>query len=245
MSVKLPALHLLLLFTVLAHSTAFQSIAQQHDKIQQILDPHANASGLYSRIKINTLISYGVIEQMGSTLNITILQKRPNKYRMDVHFEEGRITQAYDGKKGWSLNPFVSADTIGITGMELLQLQESALFDGVLFNAEDLGFEISLLADEKIITTPSYVLLLKKPNGDRLKFFIDQKDFLIKRTEASLYMNGLNYVVSSEFSNFKEVDGMKLPFLIRNNNGQLTTKIVIDHVRTNEPLEDGLFSGRR
>lgn len=219
--------------------------AQDAVTLQNILDKHAQASGLYSRIRVQTLISYGVIEQMGTSLDITIIQKRPNKYRMDVHFEEGRITQAYDGQNGWSLNPFISKDTVGISGMELDQLRESALFDGLLFNADELGYEISLIGEERIATRPSYIILLKKPNGDRIRFYIDQKDFLIRRTEASLYFDGLNYRVSSEFSNFKEVEGMQLPFLIKNHNGQLATRMIIDHVRVNEPLEDELFSGSR
>ena len=86
---------------------------------------------------------------------------------------------------------------------------------------------------------------MKKPNGDRLRFFIDKNDFLVKKTEASLFFQGLNYKVSSVFSDYRLVKGMTLPFLIQNNNGQLSTKIEIDRVLVNEKIEDGLFTGLR
>ena len=106
--------------------------------VYDIIDKHADATGLSSRIKVNTLVSFGKINQFGEQLDITILQKRPDKYRMDVHFAEARITQSYDGIRGWSLNPFISKDTVAIEGYELEQLLESAIFDGILFNAKDL-----------------------------------------------------------------------------------------------------------
>lgn len=221
------------------------SFSQNTLDLQQILDKHATATGLYQRIKVKTLISYGVIEQLGHSLDVSILQKRPAKYRMDVHFEDGRITQAFDGSAGWSLNPFIQQDTIPIDGLELEQLKESALFDGVLFNAADLGYEVSLIGEDHIVTVPSYVLLLKKDTGDRMRFYIDKQDFLIKRTEASFFLDGYNYEVNSTFSNFKEVEGMTLPFLIQNNNGQLTTKIRIQEVKVNEELKDDLFTWKK
>lgn len=212
--------------------------------VHDIINKHAEATGLSSRIKVNTLVSFGKINQLGEELDITILQKRPDKYRMDVHFAEARITQCFDGEKGWSLNPFISNDTISIEGNELEQLIESALFDGILFNAPDLGFSIEYLGEDDT-NFMSHVLLLKKPNGDELKFFIDRTDFLVKKTEASLSVQGVTYKVNSIFSDFKKVEGMTLPFLIQNNNGQMTTKIKIEQVRVNEKIEDGLFTGKR
>lgn len=212
-------------------------------KLQSILEKHGKAIGLEERLKIKTLISYGTIEQLGEQLKITILQKRPNKYRMDIHLNDGRITQSYDGRKGWSLNPYVSSDTLRIEGMELGQLMESALFDGVLFNASELNYSLEYKGEDHIKTSGSYLILLTKPSGDQLKFYIDKKDYLVKRTEASFNMGGFSYQAVSEFSDFRKENGITLPFSIQNSNGQLATKMKIDQLKFDEKLEDGLFSG--
>ncbi len=237
---------LALLIPAILFSITQVSLAQSKGITKKyIIDKHADAIGLTHRIRVRTLLSFGKINQLGTELEVTILQKRPNLYRLDVHVEDGRITQAYDGSKGWALNPFISNDTIPITGLELDQLAESAIFDGILLNASDLNYSVEYIGEDDIITTPCYVLLLKKPNGDRLKFFIDKVDFLIKRTEASLFFEGMTYEVNSVFSDFRIVNGMTLPFVIENNNGQLSTTIRIESVKVNETLENGLFTGRR
>jgi len=223
-----------------------QSNAQKKDiRVQSILDHHAKAIGFSKRQTINSLISFGSIEQMGNDLRVTILQKRPNKYRLDIHLDDGRITQAYDGRIGWSLNPYLSPDTITIEGMELRQLIESALFDGILFNADQLNYTLEYGGEDHIASSPSYILILKKPSGDRMKFFIDKTDYLIKRTEASIFLQGFPYESNSIFSDFREIEGMRLPFRIQNNNGQLSTQIIVDTVRVNEVIEDGLFTGKK
>ncbi|MEA1877275.1 MAG: hypothetical protein U9N86_10460 [Bacteroidota bacterium] len=238
--------HLILALLVFCILAIDQSHAQNTDiRIQSILDQHATAIGYSKRKEVNSLISFGSIEQLGNTLKITILQKRPDKYRLDIHLDDGRITQSFDGRKGWSLNPYLSSDTLIIEGMELRQLIESALFDGILFNAGELNYTLEYGGEDLIASTPSYILILKKPSGDRMKFFIDKNDFLIKRTEASIFLKGFPYESNSVFSDFRKIEGMVLPFKILNNNGQLSTHIIVDTVRVNEVIEDGLFSGKR
>jgi len=238
--------YLILSILVFNGLAIYQSNAQKHDvRVQSILDHHAEAIGFSKRQTINSLISFGSIEQMGNDLKVTILQKRPNKYRLDIHLDDGRITQAYDGRNGWSLNPYLSPDTITIEGMELRQLIESSLFDGILFNADQLNYTLEYGGEDQIASSPSYILILKKPSGDRMKFFIDKTDYLIKRTEASIFLRGFPYESNSIFSDFREIEGMRLPFRIQNNNGQLSTQIIVDAVRVNEDIEDGIFSGKK
>ncbi|MCK5821004.1 MAG: hypothetical protein KAH17_03915 [Bacteroidales bacterium] len=230
----------ILVFFMLA---PLQSHAQRNNiEVQTILDKHAAAIGFSKRKEVSSLISFGSIEQLGNTLKVTILQKRPNKYRLDIHLDDGRITQAFDGRTGWNLNPYLSPDTSNIEGMELRQLIESAIFDGVLFNANEMNYTLEYGGEDQIASTPSHILILKKPSGDRMKFFIDKADYLIKRTEANIFLQGFPYESNSVFSDFREIEGMVLPFRIENNNGQLSTQIIVDTVRVNEKLEDGLFS---
>lgn len=234
--------HFLLLCFLLSGLYGF---AQNETTVNEILSKHAKSIGLNQRIKVNTMISYGWIEQFGNQLEVTILQKRPDFYRMDVHLPQGRITQAFDGSKGWNLNPFISSDTIWMEGFELQQLKESAVFDGILFNAKELGYTITYEGAGKIENRPTFILMLKKENGNNLKFHLDQKKYLILKTEAEFTIDGLPYRVSSEFKDYVRIKGMNLPFSITNNNGQMLTEMRIDTIRTNIQLENGLFIGKK
>jgi len=54
---------------------------------------------------------------------------------------------------------------------------------------------------------------------------------------------GRKGVVTSEFSNYKEVDGIKVPLHIRQTfNGQLMAEVIYDQVQFNAPMDDALFT---
>ena len=49
--------------------------------------------------------------------------------------------------------------------------------------------------------------------------------------------------MTSEFSNYKEVDGIKVPLHIRQTfNGQLMAEVIYDQVQFNAPMDDALFA---
>ncbi len=210
-------------------------------ELTDILDKHYKAIGLEKKKKIKTLVSIGALNQLGTDLQISIIQKRPSFYRMDVHLEEGRISQGFDGEKGWMLNPFISADTVAITGPELAQLSESAIFDGILVNYESQGYEISYDAAGIWNNSTVHILKLSKGLGTTLRVFLDDQSFLILKTEANYLIDGLPVDAQSEFSEYKKTGGVYFPYKIINRNGQFMTEMKIDTIRINEKLDDLLF----
>jgi outer membrane lipoprotein-sorting protein len=223
---------------LIAHPAASQSLAE-------ILSRHESASGLSSRQKVKTLTSIGKITQMGNTLPISIIQKRPNKYRFDVHLDEGRITQAYDGFFGWSFNPFSEADTLPLEGPELAQIRESSDFDGILHSYKQKGFTCQLLGQVKVGTSNTFKIQVKKPNGELMNFYVDSNTYLVIKSDVGLLINGMPYVAESSFSDFRRVGGMVVPYAIQTRNGSMITEIRIDTVRLNETMEDFYFQWKR
>lgn len=209
--------------------------------ITELLTRHELAAGHKSREKIKTLTSIGKIKQMGHTLPISIIQKRPNKYRFDVHLDEGRITQAYDGMFGWTFNPFDGQDTVQLEGPALAQIRESADFDGILHSYRSKGFTIELAGKSRVGALDTYKVQIRKPNGEVMNLYLDAKTFLIVKSDVGLIVNGLPYVAESQFGDFRKVGGMILPYFIQTRNGALVTEIQIDTIRLNEPMEEYFF----
>lgn len=211
----------------------------------EILAKHEMASGLNARQKIKTLTSIGKITQMGNTLPISIIQKRPNKYRFDVHLDEGRITQAFDGVRGWSFNPFGDVDTLPLEGPELAQIRESADFDGILHTYRQKGFAVQLAGKVKVGPQNAYKIQIKKPNGEVMNFYLDVITYLVIKSDVGLLINGMPYLAESVFGDFRKVGGMILPYYIQTRNGAMFTEIRIDTVRLNETMEDYYFQWKR
>jgi outer membrane lipoprotein-sorting protein len=231
---------LVLFLVVLALPVSLKS-----QTLAEILNQHAQASGFSNRVKIRTLTSIGTITQMGSALPISIIQKRPNKYRFDVHLEDGRITQAYDGNIGWSYNPYSTLDTIQLKGAELAQIRESADFDGILHSYRAKGYTISLIGKVPVGLQTAYKIQIRKQSGEILNFFIDALSFLVIRTEANLLVNKMPYMAESTFGDFRQAGGITVPFYIQSKNGTLTTELKISTIRINEPMEDYYFICRQ
>ncbi len=213
--------------------------------VNDILTRYESASGFNNRLKIKTLTSIGHITQMGNTLPISIIQKRPNKYRFDVHLDEGRITQAFDGSMGWSFNPFSSQDTIALEGPELAQIKESADFDGMLHSCRQKGFTMQLIGQVKIGKQDVWKIQVKKPTGEVMNFFIDSRSYLVIKSDVGLLIDRMPYVAESTFGDFRKVGGMVLPFFIQTRNGAMLTETKIDTVRINETMEDYYFQWKR
>jgi hypothetical protein len=220
-------------------SLSFQCLAGQ--SLNEILARHDIASGYTARQKIKTLTSIGKISQMGNSLPISIIQKRPNKYRLDVHLDEGRITQAYDGFRGWTFNPFFSTDTLPLEGPELTQIRESADFDGILHSYRQKGFSIQLIGKVPVGSQNAWKVQIKKPGGEIMSFFIDTNSFLVIKADIGLIINKMPYVAESNFGDFRKVGGMTLPYYIQTKNGAMLTETRIDTVRLNETMEDYYF----
>lgn len=211
----------------------------------EILARHDAAIGFAARQKIKTLTSIGKMTQMGNTLPISIIQKRPNKYRFDVHLDEGRITQAYDGMFGWTFNPFASPDTLPLEGPELAQIRESADFDGILHTYRQMGFSIQLAGKVQFGAQSAWKIQIKKPSGEVMNFYIDALTYQVVKSDIGLLINRMPYVAESVFGDFRKVGGMVLPFYIQTKNGAMLTETRIDTVRINETMEDYYFQWKR
>ncbi|MCX6226992.1 MAG: hypothetical protein NTV01_19955, partial [Bacteroidia bacterium] len=235
---KLNRLLIFVFFVSTCHSGTGQTV-------NDILARHELASGLNSRQKIKTLTSIGKITQMGNTLPISIIQKRPNKYRFDVHLEEGRITQAYDGMFGWTFNPFGGTDTLQLEGPELAQIRESSDFDGILHSFRQKGYSIQLAGKVKVGSLNAFKIQIKKPAGEVMNFYLDVITYLVIKSDVGLLINGMPYVAESVFGDFRKVGGMTLPYFIQTRNGSMLTEIRIDTVRVNETMEDYYFRWKR
>ena len=74
--------------------------------LDDILKDHYAAIGQDKMIKINTQKITGKMLQGGVEIPFIQMAKRPDKVRVEGTFQELTFVQTYNGKEGWSLNPF-------------------------------------------------------------------------------------------------------------------------------------------
>lgn len=98
-----------LLFAIAFIMTATALMAQTGDEIMSASIKAMNHEGL-KNVKTIKVIGTQFNAMLGQELTTTMYLKRPNKIRMEIEVMGMTITQAYNGNKGWMVNPLTGSD---------------------------------------------------------------------------------------------------------------------------------------
>jgi hypothetical protein len=105
------------------------------------------------------------------------------------------------------------------------------------------GHQVELLGKEKIEGTDAYKLKVSLKNGDVQTVYIDVDSFLEIKEETKRTVRGSEQVVESSIGDYKEVNGIMLPFATESGVKGSTEKqkLTITKVEFNVPADDSIF----
>jgi photosynthetic reaction center cytochrome c subunit len=212
----------------------------------QILDKYVQAVGgadaiarIHTRIeKGNILLTTG--PQGPTQIPTEIYAKAPNMRLSITHQQNGENYTAFDGTAGWMTQrqgpaPMSAADSANYavdSDFALpLDLQQKKLYK-----------QIRMSRPEKIGDKEYYVLQAAQAGLPRIKLYFDEQTGLLARL-VRMQDVGIGYLpVQLDYSDYRDADGIKLPFrwtLARVSN-RFTTQI--DSVQQNVPIDDAKFA---
>ncbi len=127
-----------------------------------------------------------------------------------------------------------------ITGPQAdMTRQDADDFDSVLLDYKAKGRTVELVGTEAVQGITMHRLRVTTKTG------VDSGGLPQRRDDARIEDGDADRagrtkgIVTSEFSNYKEVDGITVPFHIRQTfNGQLMAEVIYDQVQFNAPLDD-------
>ncbi len=229
--------------TILSVFLLVSGSLMQAQTLDEILKEHFAATGQDSVLKIQTEKFIGKMLQGGLEIPIIQMAKRPGKVRVQGTFQDLTFVQTYDGKEGWSLNPFAgSTEPQPMSEDELKAMKYQADMDGMLWNWKEKGYKVSYEGKDDMEGTPCYKINVETPQGDLFTYYIDSDSYVLLRTHSKITVMGNETEGDSYFSNYMQVNGIAIPAKIENKvNDQLAGTIIIDSVRLNVQLPDSLF----
>jgi hypothetical protein len=197
-------------------------------------------SKLTSRVSKGTLQIVGV-EEWGTAESYA---KAPNKYCSIITFPGGgEVRRGFDGHTAWLRRP--DAGVSDLTGQDLSSMQRSSNFYQSI-ELDKLYPKLTLKGQETVAAYPAYVLEGDPGDGTLRRMYFDISSGLMIRTDEEMNAqtdNGLTRITSQTFlEDYREVEGVKQPFSIRQMNGALTVIIHLTEVRVNEPVDDAIFA---
>jgi len=182
------------------------------------------------------------------TGSVEIFNAAPNKSRSVIKvdlssFGAGQevIDQRFDGSSGYVID--LLQGNHDVTGGQLDNMRNSE-FPSPLLNYKQLGMTAKLDGREKVGDRDAIVLILEPASGSAVRQSIDAETYLVLKVAAKIDVPQLGRTIeqTTELSDYRTVDGVKLPFVLRASSEVQNYTITIAKVEHNVPIDESLFA---
>jgi hypothetical protein len=241
-----------LLTSILAAMAVGQAANAYSQTADDIVEKHLVAMGgraalgkLTSRVMTGTIsVSTPGGELSGS---IEVYNKTPNKSRTLIkidasQFGLGQIVQdqRFNGTSGYAIDSLNGNREI--TG-DQLEAARSNAFPSPLLVYKEAGSKLELLGREKADDRDAYALRLTPKAGPSSRMFIDAETYLIVKTVVTINVPQIGGDIEQTVvvSDYRDVDGVKVPYQIRSTNQLQTVSMTATKVEQNTSVDDGMF----
>ena len=177
---------------------------------------------------------------------IQIQNAAPNKTRTLIKADLSslgagplEVDQRFDGTTGYILDSLqgdrpMPADQVN-------NLKNNGFPHGFLTYKAN-GISASVAGKEKVGDRDAYVLVFEPTVGSPVRHYIDAETYLEIQTRVKANIPQVGEIEqTSRTSDYREVDGVKIPFKIEVSSSVQSFTIVINKVEHNTPIDDKLF----
>ena len=226
----------------LSHSTVLAQTPSL--TVDQVMEKYIAATGgrtAYNKIKSSTVKATLEIAPNGLKGTFAASAKAPNLILITQTIDGiGEIRQGYDGKTGWSQDPLSGLRTLD--GPELATLAREATFNGPL-RWKELFKIAQMLGVKQFEGTKVYAIKLMPAVGNPVTQYFDVKTFLLVGEDTVQESPQGKLAVHASMSDYRLVDGIKEPFLIRQKLGPAAdVTLKTTEVKNNVDLDDTIFA---
>lgn len=190
------------------------------------------------------------LEQQGVKGTATSWSKAPNKTAAETkitaigkHIATG--WEFFDGAGGEEVYSFAPVDKY--TGKRLEDMRLASDFYSMLdWKSKYKSISISRIA--KVGNEDAYAVEFEPEKGSKFTEYYSATTFLLLKREGTIpsSTSSVQIPYSIRFEDYREVDGVKMPFKqVNNTPGNGDTVTVVTSVKHNVPIEDKLFAPRK
>ena len=177
---------------------------------------------------------------------IEVTNAAPNKARTVIKADLSSlgagpmtIDQRFDGTNGYVLDSLQGDRPI--SGDQLANMRTNS-FPHPFLGYKANGTTVKLLAKEKVGARDAFVLQFEPASGPSVKQYIDAENYLPLQAVIKLTLPQVGEVEQTALSSdFRDVDGIKVPFKLQVSSAIQGFTIVISKVEQNVPVDDKVF----
>jgi len=174
---------------------------------------------------------------MNQPISIIVKQKYPDKLFQELKAGEIKQLLYYSNGKGTMV---IGTEKTEIDKKELERLMMDATMQ-LLLNPESFGVKTEFLGIECVDSVDCYAIKLTLPSGIRwFQYYSMETDLKFKETKEIQTKQGL-FEQETYFSDYRDVDGLKFPFTIKQHIGLQEIELTVTSIEINTGLDDSVF----
>ena len=239
-----------LMMAAMVLSWASAASAQTADEIVEKCLTAAGGRAALAKIKSRSTIGTITLLTPAGEISgpIEILNETPNKARTLIKVDltslgAGQMVfdQRFDGKSGYVLDSLQG--NRDITGNQLENMRNS-VFPSPLLNYKEMGATMKLEGRDKIGDRDVYVMIFEPASGSVVRQYIDAQTYMLTRMSVKVDVPqiGGELEQTTDFSDYREVDGIKLHFQMKASSAVQNFTVTISKVEHNVTVDEALFS---
>jgi len=236
------------LLAVAILSTAVAASAQTADEIVEktltALGGRAALGKVTSRSTTGTI----TVSTPGGDVSgtIEVLNQAPNKSRtlikLDLTPLGGQsvvIDNRFDGTSGYAMDSMRGNNDMPPGQVVSLR---NAIFPTPLLTYKERGTKIALAGREKVADRDAYALTITPAAGPVTHLFIDAESYLPAKAVVTIELPEIGSLEQTiEFADYRDVDGVKVPFRLKGSSPVQTFFTVVSKVEHNVKIDPALF----
>lgn len=217
--------------------------AGQAPTAEQVLEKYVAAAGGAAALrKISTRVEKGAISFAGHESPIEVFAKAPDKRMSITRMGNGESITAFDGTSGW----------LGSSGRPPREMSgaeaDAARMDAEFYlpiRLKEIFSRFRAGRPEKIGDSQAYTVFAMREGQPPVRLYFDQSSGLLLRLVRYADTPVGRNLTQIDYEDYREVDGIKLPFrwTLARPGGRFT--IQIQEVRQNVPVPDDKFAKPR
>jgi hypothetical protein len=235
---------------ILVMSGAQVAWAQTADEILEKSIAALGGRAAHAKIKSRTMSGTITISTPAGDVQGTIetLNAAPNKQRTLIKadlssFGAGllEVDQRFDGSTGYVLDSLQG--NRDITGNQLDNMRNAG-FPHAFLAYKELGIVAALAGKDKVGDRDAYVVVFEPTSGSTIRQFIDAETFLPVKfmMKVNVPQIGADVEQTTTISDYRDVDGVKLPFRLQSSSSIQTFTVEIAKAAHNVPVDEKLFA---
>nr|WP_309685455.1 hypothetical protein [Armatimonas sp.] len=208
-----------------------------------LMDKYVASIGGAAWLKVQNFTAKGTISIPAQSITgmVEVFAKAPNQFAMKQNIKGvGESSSGFDGAIGWSKDPFSGLRVLGGAELAALKAQSSlslrpAQWKGVYASAV-------LSGTVKVNGAPAYKVKLTPKSGNPETQYFDVKTGLQVRSDQVVESPQGKIAVESYLSDYRTVNGVKIPFKTRQLVGQAEVIIQFSELKVNTTVDDASFA---